>query len=203
MVIIFVEGQVVDGTAVGRNIPVLIGGVDGSGNAQTLKVGTDGSLDVTVDTGPVTAADGALVTIGANADAAVQNATGTVNAHLRGIIVDLLALIAQIPASLGSKAAAASLSVVAAGWSFANMATNTTTTHKSGAGTFHGISINTAGTGSTATVYDNTAGSGTKIATISTAALLGGPLVFDAAFATGLTVVTAGAGAADITVLYA
>lgn len=39
-----IEGLVGDGDTVVRNIPVLIGGVDGSGKAQTLKVGTDGSI---------------------------------------------------------------------------------------------------------------------------------------------------------------
>lgn len=82
-----------------------------------------------------------------------------------------------------------------------NQTTNATTTIKSGAGVLHAITVNTAGTGSTCTVYDNTAGSGTKIGTINTS-VLGTSLQFNAAFATGLTIVTAGAGAADITVLY-
>jgi len=66
----------------------------------------------------------------------------------------------------------------------------------------HAITINTKGaSANTATVYDNTAGSGTKIATIDTTASVG-TLRFDAAFSTGLTIVTATGTAADITVLY-
>ena len=42
-----VEGNHLDGAAVVRNVPVLVGGVDGSSNVQTLKLGTDGSLAVT------------------------------------------------------------------------------------------------------------------------------------------------------------
>lgn len=85
--------------------------------------------------------------------------------------------------------------------SFNNITTNATTVVKSGAGVLHTLTINTKGTGSTATVYDNTAGSGTKIATIDTS-LDTTSLQFDCAFGTGLTIVTAGTGAADITVTY-
>jgi hypothetical protein len=42
-----VEGNDKDGAAVTRNVPVLVGGVDGSGNVQTFLVGTDGSLTLT------------------------------------------------------------------------------------------------------------------------------------------------------------
>lgn len=86
-------------------------------------------------------------------------------------------------------------------FSFSNIATNATTVVKSGAGLFHVLTINTRGTGSTATVYDNTAGSGTKIATIDTT-LSTTAFLYDVKFTTGLTVVTAGAGAADVTVSY-
>lgn len=46
----YVEGNTKDGDAVVRNIPVLVGGVDGSGNVQTLNVSTAG----TVSTAPGT-----------------------------------------------------------------------------------------------------------------------------------------------------
>lgn len=87
-------------------------------------------------------------------------------------------------------------------YSSAHIATNTTTTIKSGAGALHSITINTVGIGNTATIYDNTAGSGTVLAVIATA--IAGPttLYYDVAFATGLTVVTASGSPADITVSY-
>lgn len=81
-----------------------------------------------------------------------------------------------------------------------NLAANGTTTVKSGAGILHSISINTKGVTNTATVYDNTAGSGTKIATIDTT-LSQDTLVYDGAFATGLTVVLGGGTPADLTVV--
>lgn len=88
------------------------------------------------------------------------------------------------------------------GYSFANITTAATTTVKNGAGVLHTLTVNNLGTvASTTTVYDNTAGSGTKIATINT---LAGQesYVYDAAFATGLTIVTTGTVAPDITVTY-
>lgn len=92
----------------------------------------------------------------------------------------------------------------AVGWNFANITTATTTTAKSGAGVLRRIIVNTLGTTPTITVYDNTAASGTKIATIVLPAAGAGDMPmaieFDAAFATGLTVVTS--ATCDITVIY-
>lgn len=51
--------------------------------------------------GPVTIANGADVTQGAVADAAVStDANGTISAKLRGVIVNLVALLARLPAAL-------------------------------------------------------------------------------------------------------
>lgn len=83
---------------------------------------------------------------------------------------------------------------------FLNIIANATTTVKSGYGKLARITVNTAGTSSTATIYDNTAGSGTKIGTINTT--VAGTYYFQVGFSTGLTIVTAGTGAADLTVIY-
>lgn len=83
-----------------------------------------------------------------------------------------------------------------------NITTSTTTTIKSGGGVIHGVTINSKGTiASTVTIYDNTAASGTKIATIDSLNL-SGSFFYDAGFSTGLTVVTTGTLAPDITVLW-
>ncbi len=82
---------------------------------------------------------------------------------------------------------------------FSNIATNTTTVVKIGAGHLHSIVINTTAAG-TITVYDNTAGSGTKIAILK-ASVVEGTYLYDCAFSTGLTIVTG--AASDITVTYA
>lgn len=84
-------------------------------------------------------------------------------------------------------------------YSFSRISTSTTTTVKSGAGKLHSVVIAGNGLAATATLYDNTAGSGTVIAALNVA---GAPVtvLFDVAFATGLTVVTT--GAPDITITY-
>lgn len=89
----------------------------------------------------------------------------------------------------------------ASGWSFGNVTTNTTSTLKTGAGVLHCVTVNILGTTSQVVLYDNTAGSGTKIGTVTTL-IAGQTGCYDAAFATGLTIVTTGALAADITVSY-
>lgn len=83
------------------------------------------------------------------------------------------------------------------------LAAPTTTVVKTGNGVLHSICINTQAAG-TATIYDNTAASGTKIGTITgNAGTSVGPncQIYDVAFWTGLTIVTATA-AMDITVSY-
>lgn len=95
-------------------------------------------------------------------------------------------------------------STFAAPSSVKNIATNTTTTVKTGYGVLDGITINTAGgSGSTITVYDNTTNSGTKIATMDGTSAVGTRVLYNGVFKTGLTVVTGGGTPApDITVAY-
>lgn len=85
---------------------------------------------------------------------------------------------------------------------YAHISTATTTTVKSGAGFLYNVSVNSLGTvASTCTVYDNTAGSGTVIGVINTLAL-SGTFLNNLTFSTGLTLVTTGTVAPDITVSY-
>lgn len=79
-----------------------------------------------------------------------------------------------------------------------------TTTVKSGAGFLHSITLNGAATATNVTtVYDNTAGSGTVIAIpAATTATVPTTLTYDVSFATGLTIVTATANGADMTISY-
>lgn len=83
---------------------------------------------------------------------------------------------------------------------YTNITTNTTTTILSTAGKLARIVINKIGTTSTATIYDNSAASGSIVGTISTVA----PETkhYFCRLSTGLTIVTAGAAAADITVTW-
>lgn len=87
-------------------------------------------------------------------------------------------------------------------WSYRNITTATTTVVKSGTGTVKGILINSKGTvASLITIYDNTSATGSKIGTIDSLTLSG---LFDlgVVFTTGLTIVTTGTIAPDITVVY-
>jgi hypothetical protein len=88
------------------------------------------------------------------------------------------------------------------GFSVNNITTSTTTVVKSGAGVLHGVTINLKGTvASTVTIYDSLTGSGTKIGTVDSLTL-SGAFFYDAAFATGLTVVTTGTAAPDVSITY-
>ncbi len=89
-------------------------------------------------------------------------------------------------------------------FSYANivLAAPTTTVVKSGAGFLHSITFNKPVATGVVTIYDNTAASGTLIGTITVpASPMPVTLFYDAAFTTGLTIVTATA-AQDITVSY-
>ena len=94
------------------------------------------------------------------------------------------------------------LPVIQSGSSATNITTNTDTNVKAAAGTFVGISVNTGGTGSTAKVYNDADGTCSTglIATFATTAV--GSIMVGANMSTGICVKTAGAGAADITILY-
>lgn len=83
-------------------------------------------------------------------------------------------------------------------WNITWITTQTTTTIKSGAGVFGGIIIPTPVASATVKGYDNIAGSGTlalDTITLPGTLLAQGPVPcpIDQAFATGLTIVTAGA----------
>lgn len=104
------------------------------------------------------------------------------------------------PANALRPTASGALPTVSGGYAFDNITTSATTLVKTGAGVLHSITVNTKGTvASTVVAYDNTAGSGTKIGTVDSLNL-SGTFTFDAAFSTGLTIVTT--GAPDITVSY-
>ncbi len=87
-------------------------------------------------------------------------------------------------------------------WAYAHIAAAGTTTVKAAPGVLGSVVVNKAGdAAATVTVYDNTAGSGTVVAVIDASAK--GAYAFNAALATGLTVVVASTTAPDVTVTYA
>ena len=78
------------------------------------------------------------------------------------------------------------------------IASATTTTVKTGVGVLHSIVLGETAAGAI-TIYDNTAGSGTIIGVLK-ASVVEGTYLFDTAFTTGLTIVTA--AASKLTVNY-
>lgn len=92
--------------------------------------------------------------------------------------------------------------LVISAYKYSHISTQTTTVVKSVPGILHSICYGTAGAGAIATVYDNTSATGTVLSTI-TLSNADAPqcLIFDLAFATGLTVVTTVANS-DLTVTY-
>lgn len=93
-------------------------------------------------------------------------------------------------------------SVSIAGSNYTNITSKTTTTCKTGPGVLKAIIINKAGSSDTLTVYDNTAGSGTTIGSITVTASVNFVFTYEAAFSTGLTVVSGGTTAGDYTVIW-
>lgn len=81
----------------------------------------------------------------------------------------------------------------------AYISTATTTTVKTGNGRLHSITLGETAAGAI-TIYDNTAASGTVIAVLK-ASVVEQTFIFDVAFTTGLTIVTAGASKLQVSYL--
>lgn len=81
-----------------------------------------------------------------------------------------------------------------------HVASNATTTVKQGPGVLERIVVNNPGSSWTCTVYDSTTGSGAVIAALTPGSI--GTLEFDAIFVNGLTLVTSGTTAGDLTVIW-
>jgi hypothetical protein len=84
-------------------------------------------------------------------------------------------------------------------FNYKNIAAAATTLVKTGPGVLHSVTINTTAA-ATIGIFDGLTAAGTPIGTIAASPAIGSAFSFDVAFATGLTIVTA--GASDITVSY-
>ena len=171
-----------------------------------------------------TLTDGANVALGATTDAAVTaGAAGTVNAHLRSIsrdiaggvvlqpgtnvighvVVDSGTIVVTQPTGTNLHVVVDSGTISTTGSnSFTHISTATTTNGiKSGAGTLVAIVINQAGTSSTATIFDNTTATGTTIGVLDCSSRIG-DIQYNAAFSTGLSIITTGSPAPDLTIIW-
>lgn len=201
----FVVGNIAAATADSGN-PIKVGGKYNStkptytdGQRGDLQISAKGSAIVLNETGSAYAfGDGASNNINTYRDSAGNN----LGQEVRSGIFNGSTWDRQRSGGVTGMTGVAVQASPSGGWSFTNISTSTTTTVKSGAGTFHLACINTLGTvASTCTFYDNTAGSGTIIAIINSLTL-SGSFTYDISFATGLTVVTTGTAAPNLTVAY-
>lgn len=186
--------------------------IAGSGTAITQ---TGGALDINLKSGgnangQTTMAASAPVTVASDQSAIkvniaqVNGATVPVGSGVQAT-AERVTLATDSPGivTLGGATPANSVPVVQAGFTYGNMTTATTTTFKSGAGVLHSITINSLGTvASTISVFDNTAGSGTSIAVLNSLTTGQATYTYDVAFTTGLTLVTTGTVAPNVTVSY-
>jgi hypothetical protein len=106
---------------------------------------------------------------------------------------------ANPPSDQGNPSAAIPVYIVG-GTSSKNITTNTGTLVKTGPGSLASITVGTAGTTTTATVYDGTNNTGTLLGTLTTTAQ--GQIPCGWPFTIGLYLVTAGGTAANLTVTY-
>ena len=148
-----------------------------------------------------------------NAVQAINTATGAVTASptantILARLKDILSLtvLAAGTAIIGKvgidQVTSGANTVVLAGFTKAAITTATTTLVKSGAGILHGVTINSKGTvASTVTIYDALTAIGNPIAIIDSLTL-SGQFVYDINLDTGLTIVTTGTVAPNLTVSY-
>lgn len=143
--------------------------------------------------------DAAAVGSGADGD------YSTINVNASGRLYTSATVDAALPTGTNTIGFTSPAAATTGGYSFLNIAAGqATTTVKSGAGTLRAIVFNSAATATnTTTVYDNTAASGTVIA-IPDVTTIDAPttVIFDIAFATGLTVITATANGGNMTFVY-
>lgn len=94
------------------------------------------------------------------------------------------------------------LTVMPCAYLFRNITGTGTTVVKNAPGILKAVIVNGLGTvASACTIYNNTAGSGTKVGTINTLSLSGN-FDYDVWMDTGITIVTTGILAPDLTIVY-
>lgn len=169
----------------------------------TATITPSGTQNVTGTGTAGTAAAGVLSVQGiASMTPVLATLSGTNNI---ATVTAVTAITNALPAGTNTIGAVSTASAATGGYSFLNIpAGQATTTVKSGAGTLHSIILNSAATATNTTViYDNTAASGTVIGRPAvTTATVPTTLIYDLAFSTGLTIITATANGGDMTVTY-
>lgn len=199
-----VQGNVASGAADSGN-PIKMGGkfnttlpTYSDGQRTETQYGSRGALEVQImGAGSTTGA--AISASGANG---VSNSTAGINVYTLPRVYNGTTWDSQLSGGVTGMAGVTIQASPTGAYTYSHISTAATTVVKGSAGTLHAISVNSKGTvASTITVYDNTAGSGTVIGVIDSLNLYG-IFILDVAFATGLTLVTTGTVAPDLTVSY-
>lgn len=166
------------------------------GQRGDIQIGSRGSLSVSLFGANATAAAG----IGQPSDAFTP--ANALDVNSQNMVFDGSNYVRTRSGGIAGMAGVSWQASPSGAYTYTHIATSATTIVKSGTGTLHSITINMLGTvASTITVYDNTAGSGTVIAVINSLSVTG-TLTYDVAFTTGLTIVSTGTIAPDVTVSY-
>jgi len=171
--------------------PVLVCYLDASGNAVAITAANPLPAGLiatpTIDIGDVTLLAGTALVGKVGIDQTTPGTTNKVSIGTDGVV------------------AATPSAATTGGYSYLNIvAGQATTVVKASAGTLHAIIFNGPATATNTTnVYDHASGAGTIIATPLATAVVGPvTVIFDIAFATGLTIITATANGANMTVVY-
>lgn len=149
----------------------------------------------------VTVPDGADVALGSTDDPVIVNplTNATLLSYTKGILTQLVNIATNTVTSLTRLT---SIVTNTNAYNFVNISTSTTTAVKATPGTLGSITINSLGTvASTTTVYNSLSGSGSVIAIIDSLTQ-SGTFTFDAIATIGITVVTTGTVAPNVTITY-
>lgn len=172
--------------------------ISAAGVGTTTYVSSANPLPVTATGGTGTSANQIQGTAAANAAVAgnpvLNGASDGTNAQN---LVTINGALAQGTAGTGT------LAVESPGNSWVEITTATTTVVKGTPGILHKVVVNTPTSTAIIKIYNAATATGTPI-TITCSATVTTPfeLIYDAYFGTAITVVTTGAAAADVTVLY-
>lgn len=183
---------------------VTIGGCVYNTSPPVLSSGQAGYVQCNANGQPnsaSTVANGANVVEGSTTDAPATAPTTIAPATLDALLKAIVNGIANGTVTLGPAGPSSSIPTVSAGYNYTHITTATTTAAiKTGTGVVHTVCVNSLGTVASAiTVDDALTATTPTIAVINSLALLGCQ-TYDVAFSTGLTIVTTGTVAPDVTV---
>lgn len=179
---------------------------DVAGLSQDLS----GNLRVLATVGSITASFDATATAAAPSysegtpNAVSQNLTGDLRTIAKIAAAQTLATVTTV-GTITNTVTVAQAAAATGGYSYTHIAAGqATTVVKASAGTLHSITFNSAAAATNiTTIYDNPSTSGTVIAIPAAAAVIAPvTVIYDLAFALGLTIITGTANGADMTVTY-